>query len=238
MIRQAVVLAAGRGTRMGALTRDTAKPLLEVAGVSLLERVLSGLRDAGIEHAAVVTGYRGEQVEEAALTMHAPALTFVRQDEPCGTAHAIGLARNAIDDDDFFFGWTDIVVAPNDYARVVADAGHDAVLGVNHIDDPTEGAAVYFDEGGRVQRIIEKPPPGTSTTTWNNAGLGVLGPAIWPHLDAVEPSPRGELELADALTTLLAAGGDVVARPIEGPWFDVGTPKRLSEADATLRGPG
>ena len=50
----------------------------------------------------------------------------------------------------------------------------------------------------------------------------------------VGPSPRGELELADALTGLLDAGGDVVATPIEGPWFDVGTPERLAEAERSL----
>lgn len=234
MTRLAVVLAAGRGTRMGRLTDDTPKPLIEVAGKSMLARVLEGLAAAGIERAAVVTGYRAPQLEEAARHMHGPSLEFIRQAEPLGTAHAIRLARSFVSHEPFFFGWSDIVVQPHNYARVLSQGDHDAVLAVNAIDDPSEGAAVYVDDASRVTRIVEKPPPGTSTTPWNNAGLGVLGPAIWAHIDAIEPSPRGELELADALTTLLAAKGDVVACPVEGPWFDVGTPERLADAEHVL----
>ena len=91
---------------MGALTRETPKPLLEVAGVSLLERVLSGLVDAGIERAVVVTGYLAAEVETAATRMRAPTLRFVRQAEPHGTAHAIGLARPLLADA-AFFRWLD-----------------------------------------------------------------------------------------------------------------------------------
>ncbi len=61
----AVVLAAGRGTRMGALTADTPKPLLEVGGRPILERILLGLRAARIERVIVVTGHLGDRIEEA-----------------------------------------------------------------------------------------------------------------------------------------------------------------------------
>ena len=219
---------------MGALTEDRPKPLIEVAGRSLLARILGGLADAGIEEVAVITGYRAAQLESAAREMHAPSLRFLRQDAPGGTAQAISLARDFVSNAPFFFGWADIVVDPANYARVLSAAHHDAVLGANRVNDPTTGAALYVDRDFRVERIVEKPPAGTSTTPWNNAGLGVLGPAIWPHLGAVRPSPRGELELADAIATLLAGGGDVRALPIEGPWFDVGTPESLAEAEATL----
>ena len=67
MTRRAVVLAAGRGTRMGHLTDNIPKPMIEVAGKSMLARLLEGLADAGIQQAALITGYRAEQLEE-----HAP----------------------------------------------------------------------------------------------------------------------------------------------------------------------
>lgn len=236
MTRRAVVLAAGRGTRMGRLTDNIPKPMIEVAGKSMLARLLEGLADAGIQQAAVITGYRAEQLEEHARAVRGPALEFIRQKEPLGTAHAIQLARDFVDQEPFFFGWSDIVVAAHNYGRVIERADHDAVLAVNAVEDPTEGAAVYTDASGRVTRIIEKPAPGTSTTPWNNAGFGILGPSIWSHIEAVAPSARGELELADALTSMLDAGADIVTTPVDGPWFDVGTPKRLAEVERALGG--
>jgi dTDP-glucose pyrophosphorylase len=236
MTRLAVVLAAGRGRRMGPLTDATPKPLLEVAGKAMLARLLGGLAEAGVERAVVVTGYRAPQLETAAGQMRGPTLEFVRQNEPRGTAHAIGLARASVGHAPFFFGWSDIVVAPQNYRRVIEQSGHDAVLAVNAVEDPTEGAAVYLDADQRVTRIVEKPPPGTSRTRWNNAGFGVLAPSIWPHLDAVEASARGEFELADALSSLLSSGGDVQATPVEGPCLDVGTPQRLAEAERVFGG--
>jgi NDP-sugar pyrophosphorylase family protein len=236
LIRSAVVLAAGRGKRMGPLTESTPKPLIEVAGRSLLERLLSGLRTAGIERASVVTGYRAEALERAALAMDAPELVFLRQPRPLGTGHAIRLARDFAGEAPFFFGWSDIVVEPANYARVLDAFAGDATLAVNAIDDPCEGAAVYVDEHRQITRIVEKPPRGTSTTPWNSAGFGVLGPAIWPALEAIHPSPRGEYELADALSRLLTEGRSLLAVPVVGPWHDVGTPERLAEAEAGFAG--
>jgi dTDP-glucose pyrophosphorylase len=59
-----------------------------------------------------------------------------------------------------------------------------------------------------------------------------LGPQIWPHLDRLAPSPRGELEFTDALASLVAAGGEVTAVKLRGPWFDVGSAQSLEAARA------
>jgi dTDP-glucose pyrophosphorylase len=137
-----------------------------------------------------------------------------------GTARALALARAFCSDEQFFFGWGDILVGPENYVRVIRGArfaGH--VLAVNHVEDPATGGAVYVDDpvaldagkAARVTRIEEKPPPGTSTTNWNNAGFGVLGPAIWAEIDRLGRSERGEYELPQAIAALVAGGGDVRA---------------------------
>lgn len=231
MIDRAVILAAGRGTRLGALTDAVPKPLIEVGGVSMIERVLTGLSDAGVHRVLVVTGYRADQLEDAIWGMAGLSIEFVRQTEQLGTGHAVGLARDFAGTQPFFFGWADIVVEPQNYQAVVGVDPCDAVLAVNRVDDPTSGAAVYVDVDGRVSEIIEKPPAGTSSTPWNNAGFGVLGSTIWPHIEALSPSERGELELTDAIRGLLAAGGDVRAVEVSGPWFDIGTPETLTAAN-------
>src|SRR3990172_4041884 len=232
-VEQAVLLAAGRGTRLGDLTRDTPKPLLQVGGRPIIFRVIEGLAEAGVRDIIVVTGHLAEVLEPALGdgSRWGVALRCVRQERLHGGARATALAGPFLRDRPFFVGWGDVVVEGANYARVIgASRGTGAVIAVNEVDDPWAGAAVYVDEAMRVLRMVEKPPKGTSKTHWNNAGLAVLPPAIWDEVDRLEPSARGEYELPQAVAAFVAAGHPVVAVPIEGPWFDIGTPENLAEA--------
>jgi len=233
VITKAVVLAAGRGTRLGALTERTPKALIEVAGVPLIGHVLGGLQRAGIEDVTVVTGYLGQAIEAEIGTgaQSGMRITYVRQEKLEGTAAAVALARDHAEGEAFFVGWGDILVRPENYRRVISAARFaNGSLAVNDTDDPWAGAAVHVDEAMHVTRIIEKPPKGTSTTRWNNAGLCVLPPAIWEEIDRLKASVRGEYELPEAVAALVAAGAVMRAVPIEGPWFDIGAPDDLDRA--------
>ena len=238
-LHRAVVLAAGKGTRLGALTEHFPKPLLDVGGRPIIVRILDGLISAGIDEVTIVTGHFADILERAIGFGGASgiAIRYVRQHSLDGTARAITLARPHLGDEPFFFGWGDILVQPHDYRSVIrASRFADATIAVNYVRDPWAGAAVYIDaEDGQntVTRIIEKPPRGTSTTHWNNAGFGVLGPAIWPAIDRLQPSSRGEYELSQAITALVDSGARVTAVPVEGPWFDIGTPEDLEAARAS-----
>lgn len=231
----AVLLAAGRGTRLGELTASTPKPLLEVGGKTIIVRIIEGLRDAGVRDITVVVGYLAAEMEAALGDGSRWALTLrcIRQTEVNGTATALRLARPFVGDGPFFAGWGDIVVDPANYARVIAAATTTgSALAMNSVDDPWAGGAVYVNSSMRVTRLIEKPPKGTSTTGWNNAGLAVLPPDIWRFVDALEPSTRGEYELPQAIAAMIEAGVPTIGVPIEGPWFDIGTPENLTAARA------
>ena len=229
----AILLAAGRGTRLGPLTANTPKPLLSVGGEPIIVRIIRGLVTAGVRDIAIVTGYLAEQLENR-VGSTAPGgarLRWFRQQGFAGTAAALNLARDSVADAPFLFGWGDIVVEPKNYARVVEGAtGADGALAVNEVEDPSVGGAVYLDAGGFISCLVEKPAPGSSATRWNNSGIGVLPPAIWPAIDALAPSPRGELELPVAIQSLVTAGLRLRAVPIDGPWFDIGTPESLEAA--------
>jgi dTDP-glucose pyrophosphorylase len=108
------------------------------------------------------------------------------------------------------------------------------VIAVKRVDDPYQGGAVYVD-GDRVTKIVEKAPQGTSTTNWINGGIYVFKASIFPELDKLELSPRGEYELTDAVHSIVNSGRFVAWRPIEGYWRDVGRPEDLSSASEFVR---
>jgi NDP-sugar pyrophosphorylase family protein len=232
----AVLLAAGRGSRMGALTADTPKPLLPLCGRPIIEHILLGIQAAGVRRAVVVTGYRREQVEArlgdgSRLGLH---ITYRHQPQPEGTARAIALVRGDIGGEPFLLSWGDVIVEPSQYAALLAEfraAPCDVLLSVNDCEDPFRGAAVYVDATGRVVRLIEKPPRGTSQTRWNNAGIFVFTPAIFTYVDELQLSARREYELPQAIASMVADQRHIRAYPIRGFWSDLGTPADLAAAE-------
>lgn len=236
----AVLLAAGRGTRMGLLTADTPKPLLPVGGRPILVHILVGLRAAGVREAVVVTGWLGERIEAAIGDGTGLGLTvrYCRQTRPEGTARALMLAEPLLDAKPFLLGWGDILVDPGFYGeflRAFAARPCDLQLAVNEIDDPWRGAAVDVDADWRVTRLEEKPPPGTATTRWNNAGLFAATPLLFDYARRVPLSARGEYELPTAIARMIADGRTVRACPVRGFWSDVGTPDDLAAAEHAFR---
>jgi len=229
---KALALAAGRGTRLRPLTDHTPKPVLEVAGRPVLEHILRGLRAAGVAEAMVVVGHLGEQVEArfgdgARLGMR---LHYRRQAALSGTAAAALLAEDWLGDRPFALTWGDILTDWGNYRRLLDTFRRepcDALLGLNEVEDPAAGAAVYR-EGSRITRIVEKPRPGTSTTRWNNAGVMVLTPAVWPILKGLQASARGEYELPQGIGTMVREGHRVCGVEFEGFWSDVGRPEDVA----------
>lgn len=228
-VQKAVILAAGRGTRMGALTEEIPKPMLSVRGRPLLERQLDRLREAGFEAAFLVIGYRGEVIERHFQGYPMP-LTFQRQIPVDGTGSATLLAREFAGPDPFLLTFGDIYLDAADYRGIydtlLSEPDATAAAGARWVDDPWQGAAVYA-ENGRVVRIVEKPPQGASTTHWNSAGLYAFRPEAFDFLARIERSPRGEYELPSAVEQMIAAGRKLLLYPVRGPWRDVGRPEDL-----------
>ena len=224
---RALVLAAGRGTRLRPLTDQVPKALVPVGSVPLLDRILTSLRDGGFTDIIVVTGHLGEQVEARYGNGERAGLrlTYRRQEQRTGSATAALAARDALGDEPFLLTWCDVLSAPVNYqvVRIAFENGDsDAAVGVNWEEDPYQGGAVYV-EGGRVMRLVEKPPPGTSHTHWNNAGILALAPVVWDYLEQLQPSARGEYELPEAIGRMAEAGRVVKAVPLPALRAEVST---------------
>ena len=232
-IRQAVVLAAGRGTRMGAITGETPKPMLSVHGRPILEHVLEGLAAAGVERFLVIVGYRREMIEKHFESWRYP-VEFLVQEPVDGTGSAARLAREFAGAAPFLLTFGDILCRPAAYLAcgdvLSRNSATGAVLGVKAVDDPWRGAAVYAEDG-RVRKIIEKPPKGTSTTPWGSAGLYAMRPLVFPYLDRIPLSSRNEYELTSIFDMMLLDGIELRIAPLEGEWRDIGRPEDLAAAN-------
>jgi NDP-sugar pyrophosphorylase family protein len=235
-IRRAVILAAGRGTRMGAITNEIPKPMLPLGGKPMLEHILGRLSATGVEEFFVVVGYRHEVIESH-FESSPYQITFRVQKPVNGTASAALLAEDFGGRDSWLLTYADILCEPLEYERcgLVLRQNEEtaAVLAVKRVEDPWQGAAVYEDDG-RITRIVEKPPRGTSTTSWNSAGIYVFRPIVFDYLRRVRPSARNEYELTSALDMMLSDGLELRISPIEGEWRDVGRPEDLAAVAAEL----
>jgi len=237
-ITTAVLLAAGRGKRLGALTADMPKPLLDIAGAPLISHIVDALASGGLTHFIVVAGYRSAQIEEWAKTYRRENsgidITAVRQPQLNGTGGAMLAARPQLGDQArFVFGWGDILMDRANYPRFMRRArndDYDLMLTMNRVKDPFRGGAVYVTPQMMVERLEEKPAPGTSTTRWNNAGLFATGQIIFDYIARLKPSARGELEVPGAISQMIADGRVVRAVDMRGFWSDVGTPEDLAAA--------
>jgi len=250
----AVVPAAGEGTRLRPLTDERPKPLVEVAGEPLLAHVLDALAPIDPERYVIVTGHRGEQLRERfGDAYRSTPIRHVRQPEQRGLADAIARAEPIVD------GPFVAANADNVYAGDLASlaAAHDPDAEATMLVEETTVAAaretgvVVTDESGRVERVVEKPddpPPGSlcspgepdrtesarTPSTLVSAGAYAFSPAIFEACAAIDPADTGEYELADAITRLVERGEPVRIVRHEGERVNVNEPADVERAERLL----
>ena len=234
---KAVLLAAGKGTRMQGLCDDLPKPLLPIAGRPVLAHTIEQLEAAGVTDALLVIGHQAPLVRSAlGQRCGGVRLQYIVQSDPKGTGQATALAEEFAAGEPFLMMFGDIATSRHHASGIVrmhAEERPDAVLAVRYFRDPASGGAVYVD-GGRVVRIVERPKPGETTTHYINAGIFVFPPAIFDLLRQVEVSPRGEYELTDAIRALVDGGATVRAYGLEHFWVNVTDPATYLEAQREL----
>ena len=218
-IDKAVILAAGRGTRMRELTADLPKPMIEVRGKPVLQHIVEGLRDAGICEFLIVVGYRGDTVRNflGDGSRYDIAIRYATQTVQDGTGRVVDLARDFVGDSPFVLSYGDILVDPTNYERVVDLHDHiEAIITVTRGEDVSKGGAVFLNEQMDLVDIREKAKPDQTSSPWYNAGLYAFRPSIFEFTAKLKPSPRGEYELTDAIRELAQSGKKVKALELTG----------------------
>ncbi len=220
----AVIVAAGRGTRMRPLTDTRPKPLLPVGEQTLLERLLEQCAPL-VDRIVIVVGYRGRAIREQIGTQYQETpIVYREQTDRQGTADAIAQVQDVVSDR-FLVLNGDVVIEQTLLEKLAAADGH-AIASTTVADPSAYGVLETTD--GAVQAIHEKPtqPP----TNRINVGLYAFEPSIFNAIGAIGESPRGEYEITDAVDQIIADGTTVSAVSYDGPWLDVGRPWELLEA--------
>ena len=233
---QAVVLAAGKGTRLRPLTDDKPKGMVEVAGKPLLTRCFEQLRDLNAEELIVVVGYMQESIiSHYGDEFDGVPITYAHQREQKGLAHALLTAEEHIDED-FMLMLGDNVFEANlcDVVDRQLEERADAAFLVEPV--PHEDAGRYgvcdTNHYGEITEVIEKPdaPPTNLVLT----GFYTFSPAIFHACHLVQPSNRGEYELSEAVDLLIRSGRTIDAIRMDGWRIDVGYPEDREEAERRL----
>ncbi len=214
---QAVILAAGEGSRLRPLTRSKPKAMLPVANRPLIEYVIDALLENGIRDIVVVVGYRKEDVIRHLNKLDAP-IQVVVQERQLGTADALRAAESEITDD-FLVLPGDNYINAESIARIRKE--QNAMLVAEHPNPSNFGVVVI--RNGLVREIIEKPEDAPTFTV--STGIYSFKPDVFSYLQTNE--------IPDALSAMIASGRRIRAIPADD-WQDAVYPWDLLKLNSRM----
>src|SRR6476661_8469729 len=231
-----LILSGGKGTRLRPITHTSAKQLVPVANRPVLFYAIQAMADAGISEVGIIIAPEtGDEIREVTGDgrQFGVRITYIVQDEPAGLAHAVLTAEPFLGDDAFVMYLGDNLLQGGiaDLVEAFARNAPDALILLTPVPDPEHyGVAELRD--GRVVRLAEKPPePKTDLAL---VGVYMFTPAIHDAARAIDPSPRGELEITDAIQHLVDTGRRVEPHVVRGWWKDTGRLDDMLEANRLI----
>ncbi|MDI3322823.1 nucleotidyltransferase family protein [Pontibacterium granulatum] len=227
---RAMILAAGLGTRMRPLTLETPKPLLKIAGRSMIEHHILRLRAAGITELVINHAWLGEQIENhlGDGDRLGVSISYSAEPEPLETAGGIAKALPLLspDQETPFLVVNGDIYCEYSFEQLPAQLSENTVAHLLLVDNPEHNPDGDFVLQG--QEIVTKKMD-TSASQLTFSGISVLSPRLFAGIQAGEKAPLAPL-LRQAI-----ADGQVTGERYCGYWVDVGTPQRLAEVDKAVR---
>jgi glucose-1-phosphate thymidylyltransferase len=232
-----LILSGGRGTRLRPITHTSAKQLVPVANKPVLFYGIEAMAAAGIERVGIIIAPEtGEEIRAAAGdgSQFGVEITYVLQDEPAGLAHAVLTAEQFLGSDPFvmYLGDNLLQGGIEDLVAAFRSNAPEALILLTPVPDPENYGVAALDESGGVVRLVEKPSDPPSDLAL--CGVYMFTPQIHDAARAIEPSPRGELEITDAIQWLVDQGCRVEPHVVRGWWKDTGRLDDMLEANRLI----
>jgi glucose-1-phosphate thymidylyltransferase len=231
-----LILSGGRGTRLRPITHTSAKQLVPVANKPVLFYGLEAMAQAGIGDVGIIIAPEtGDEIRAAAGngSRFGVEITYIKQDEPAGLAHAVLTAEGFLGESPFVMYLGDNLLRDgiNDLVDTFRTEEPDALILLTPVPDPEHYGVAELDNG-RVARLVEKPrEPQTDLAL---VGVYMFTPAIFDAARSIEPSWRHELEITDAIQTLVDRGMRVDPHIVHGWWKDTGQVQDMLEANRLI----
>ena len=230
------MLAGGSGTRLRPITHTSSKQLVPVANKPILFYGLEAIAEAGITEVGIIVGDTADEIKGAVGDGSGFGLdvTYIPQSAPLGLAHAVLIAKPFLGDDDFvmYLGDNFVLDGITDVVDEFRKDRCDAQILLTRVPDPSAFGVAVVDESGKVLDLQEKPRLPRSDLAV--AGVYLFTPLIHDAVRAIKPSPRGELEITDALRWLVEQDYAVRSTVITGYWKDTGNVNDMLEVNRTL----
>lgn len=230
-----LILSGGRGTRLRPLTYTNAKQLIPVANKPILFYGIESIVRAGIKEIGIIVGDTHEEVKAAAGNgdKFGCKITYIKQDEPLGLAHAVIVAEEFLQDSRFVMYLGDNVIKDGitDLVDEFRKEEPNSQILLAHVANPSQFGVAEL-EGDRVVRLEEKPKMPRSDLAL--VGVYMFDANIMKAVHAIKPSWRNELEITDAISWLIDNGYRVNPHIIKGWWKDTGKLEDLLEANRIM----
>ena len=227
----AVVLVGGFGTRLRPLTYSIPKPLLPVAHTSMLERLMNSLALGGVTHAVLALGFKPEPFMAAFPNdmCGSVQLSYAVEDTPLDTAGAIGFAARTAGISETFVVANGDVLTDLDIASLISfhrQHGAEGTISLTPVSDPSQYGIVEIDASGRVERFVEKPQPGITTSNFASAGTYVLEPSALVRMPGDQ-----KLSIERVVFPAMVADKSLFAMSTNDYWIDAGRPDTFISAN-------
>lgn len=233
---KAIILCAGKGTRLRPLTYTSAKHLIPLANKPALEYGIEKIKACGIKDIGIIIGEEtGEDIKKEISDgkKWGVNITYILQEEPLGLAHAVKVSRDFLKDEPFLMFLGDNLLRNdiNQYRNKFEKGDNQAFVLLTHVENPQQFGIVELEDK-KIVRMVEKPkdPP----TDLALIGVYFFDKSIHQAIDNIKPSGRGELEITDAIQWLVDHNYNVEAEVIDGWWKDTGKPEDIIEANRLI----
>ena len=229
-------MAGGKGSRLRPITENIPKPLLPIAGVPAIVRIIRHLKDNGITEAAVTVGHLSDMIEsELGNECEGIPLRYIREKNPMGTAGGVRGARDFIGDDDFVVisGDTLCECDISTAIKLRRETNSVVTLILTEVSDPGEYGVVLTDESGVITGFSEKPSLSSTYASTVNTGIYVMSPRIFDFI------PNGVSDFGRDIFPLLLSNGEKMTAVTDlFHWCDIGDYHSYRMANLRYNGGG